>query len=940
MPEFPSPEKILKIFEQDPQRTFRLRELVVELGLRSSQARELKSLLKDLARSKKLVYLKKNHYALVYKGRHAASEVAGRGVPPGQIEPRTPKPGVRATSTKLVSRDADGLHRLRACATNVVSGRLIGHRDGYGFVVPDVPLAGTDLDIFIPPDGMASALHGDRVEVHVQRSTKGFKGEGRMEGRVVRVTERAQKTVVGQFHSSPHYNYVMPFDQRIPFEILIPREQEFPEVGTVQPPQTAATSHPVTAGPSPPRGRGELIFPGLLSRHRQFGGESEGHSAVAAGAQLRGQDARPAGAGGETPTGRGRRPAPHPLPGDRRTARDLDGLIVDVEITDYPGPAALPRGRVIEVLGRREEFGVDVEIMIRKFHLPHRFPADVLTEASAAPQYIPERDREVRRDFRGLPIVTIDGETAKDFDDAVYVERLAWGNYLLHVHIADVAHYVRPGSALDREARLRGTSVYFPDRAVPMLPLELSNGICSLNPHVDRLVMSALLEIDPQGRLVEYELLPGIIRSAERMTYTAVRDILAGEPAACQRYAALVPNFKLMEELARLLNRRREDRGSIDFDLPEPEIEFDEHGRMTGITRSERNFAHRIIEEFMLAANEAVASYLEGKGIPSLYRTHEKPDAKKVIEFEEIAATFGYSLGIELPAARRTRMRLRDERDRYPRFHEAIEGELKISPFNYQRLTKRLEGKPEERILSYLMLRSLKQARYSEENVGHFALAAPTYTHFTSPIRRYPDLIVHRILKATLAQERDGVRTTREQGIGNREQRIASGIRREGLRTPANTLRERDAGATAGETPIGRGRLPAPQLPGGAFVHPQELHALGLETSEAERRAADAERELIEWKKVSFMAQHVGDEFEALIISLIKQGFFVELTDLFVEGFVPLSNLDDDTYVYRERLRAVIGQHSKRAFRLGERTRVRLIRIDRSENKLEFSVAE
>jgi ribonuclease R len=394
---------------------------------------------------------------------------------------------------------------------------------------------------------MGSALHGDRVEVHVQRSTKSFKGEARMEGRVIQVTERAQKTVVGQFHCGPQYNYVMPFDQRIPFEIVIPHGQEFPEVGAVR---------------EPP-----------LHRDRQFGGESEGRSAVAAVY-------------------------------DRRTARDLDELIVDVEITNYPRPAALPRGHVIEILGRRDEFGVDVEIMIRRFHLPHRFPADVLAEASAAPQYIPERDPALRdrRDFRGLPIVTIDGETAKDFDDAVYVERLAWGNYLLHVHIADVAHYVQPGSALDREARLRGTSVYFPDRAVPMLPLELSSGICSLNPHADRLVMSALLEIDPEGRLVEYELLPGIIRSAERMTYTAVRDILAGEPAACQRYAALIPNFKLMEELARLLARRREDRGSIDFDLPEPEIEFDEHGRMTGITRSERNFAHRIIEEFMLAA--------------------------------------------------------------------------------------------------------------------------------------------------------------------------------------------------------------------------------------------------------------------------------------------------------------------------------------------------
>jgi ribonuclease R len=918
MRELPSPQEVLKLFEQEPQRTFRLRELVLELGLRSSQARELKSLLKDLARSRKLVYLKKNHYALVHKGRHALAEAVAAVSDRRGGDQRLPHGGQRPSvggQRRSVGgqRPSVGGQRPPLQSPNLVSGRLLGHRDGYGFVVPDAPLAGTDLDIYIPPDGMGSALHGDRVEVHVQRSAKGFRGEGRMEGRVVQVTERAQKTVVGQFHCGAHYNYVMPFDQRIPFEIVIPRGQELPDVGTVR---------------EPP-----------LHRHRQFGGESERRSAVAAVS-------------------------------DRRTACDLDGLIVDVEITNYPRPAALPRGRVLEVLGRREEFGVDVEIMIRKFHLPHRFPPDVLAEASAAPQYIPERDREARRDFRGLPIVTIDGETAKDFDDAVYVERLVSGNYLLHVHIADVAHYVRAGSALDREARLRGTSVYFPDRAVPMLPLELSNGICSLNPHVDRLVMSALLEIDAEGRVLECELLPGIIRSAERMTYTAVRDILAGEPAACQRYAALVSNFKLMEELARLLARRREGRGSIDFDLPEPEIEFDEHGRMTGITRSERNFAHRIIEEFMLAANEAVASYLEGKGIPSLYRIHEKPEAKKVLEFEEIAASFGYSLGIELPAARRTRMRLRDERDRYPRFHEAFEGELKISPFNYQRLTQRLEGKAEERILSYLMLRSLKQARYSEENVGHFALAAPTYTHFTSPIRRYPDLIVHRILKAALAQEGGGVRTIREQGTGNREQGTGNraqgmgnreqgtgnreqgtGNREQGTGNRAQGMGNREQGTGNREQGVtdapwerdaraATGETPAAQLPGAAFVHPQELHALGLETSEAERRAADAERELIEWKKVSFMAQHVGDEFEALIIGLVKRGFFVELTDLFVEGFVPLANLGDDSYVYRERLRAIIGQHSQRAFRLGERLRVCLVRIDRSENKLEFAVAE
>jgi ribonuclease R len=313
--------------------------------------------------------------------------------------------------------------------------------------------------------------------------------------------------------------------------------------------------------------------------------------------------------------------------------------------------------------------------------------------------------------------------------------------------------------------------------------------------------------------------------------------------------------IKLMEELALILNRRRVQRGSIDFDFPEPLIEFDEAGRMVGITRSERNFAHRIIEEFMLAANETVAGYLEQRGIPSLYRIHEKPEAEKVIEFEEIAATFGYSLGVELPAAQRFRPAKRDARDRHARFLERLETkELEITPRHYQRLTQRLEGKPEERILSYLMLRSLKQARYSEENVGHFALAAESYTHFTSPIRRYPDLIVHRILKAALAQSQ---------------------------------------GATA------------TAASGGTFVQPQELHALGLATSEAERRAAEAERELMEWKKVSFMAQHVGDEFDALIISLIKFGFFVELTDLFVEGFVSLAILGDDYYVYRERERAI-----------------------------------
>jgi ribonuclease R len=826
MREFPSSQEILKLFEKHPGETFRLREIVTELGLRSSQARELKRELRDLTRQRKLVYLKKNHYAMTHKDRHAT----------GGSSDRAPQVTHQASSSP-----------------NIVSGRLIAHRDGYGFVVPDRPLPQTDLDIFVPQGGMGSSMHGDRVEVRVVRS----KRDGRLEGRIHRVVERANKTVVGEFRAGARYNVVLPFDQRVAREIVIPPGHEFP------------------------RGGAEVS-----SRNRQFGGESESKESG------------------------GKRPASTMGP------RELDGQVVDIELTQFPraGELGQPRGRVIEVLGRRDDFGVDVEIMIRKFHLPHRFSAEVLEEAGAHPQQVSAEAARGRRDFRSLPIVTIDGETAKDFDDAVYVERRANGGYQLQVHIADVAHYVRPGTALDREARLRGTSVYFPDRAVPMLPLELSNGICSLNPHQDRLVMSALMEMDSKGRIVEYELVAGVMHSAERMTYTAVREILAGEAAAVERYRKLVDNFKLMEELARLLNARRDERGSIDFDLPEPEIEFDEHGRMIGVTRSERNIAHRIIEEFMLAANECVARYFEYRGVPALYRIHEKPDAKKVLEFEEIAATFGYSLGIELPAARRLRVRRQDERERHPRFHEQMDAkEIKITPFHYQKLTERIAGKPEERILSYLMLRSLKQARYSEENEGHFALASPTYTHFTSPIRRYPDLIVHRILKALLAE-----------AGGSARARFDSG-----------PTRER---AAAGKPHPRREPIAKVSPGGGARVSQEELHALGIETSESERRAQDAERELMEWKKVRFMADKLGEEFDALIISLIKYGFFVELTDLFVEGFVPLDSLEDDRYVYRERLRAVVGQYTKKAYRLGERVKVRLDRIEREGNKLQFSV--
>jgi len=638
---------------------------------------------------------------------------------------------------------------------------------------------------------------------------------------------------------------------------------------------------------------------------------------------------------------------------------------------------------VVEILGYQDDFGVDVEIIIRKHHLPHRFPAEVLQEAEEAEPIISSTEGRKRRDFRELPIVTIDGETARDFDDAVLVRRLENGNFELQVHIADVAHYVTPDSALDQEACLRGTSVYFPDRAVPMLPLELSTDICSLRPQVDRLVMSCIMEIDNRGEIAGYEICPGIIRSAQRMTYTAVNAVLEGDESQRTRYAALVESFELMRELALILNRKRERRGSIDFDLPEPVIEFDEFGLMKSITRSDRNIAHRLIEEFMLSANECVAGYLETKGIPSLYRIHEKPDAKRVYDFEVIAATFGYSLGVGALPIQRVQFKT-DRRASYgtgkrPREIE-IPKEVHITPRMYQKLTEKIAGKPEERILSFLMLRSLKQARYSEENLGHFALAATSYTHFTSPIRRYPDLIVHRILKEVLqdsAEKWDGYVPVGTLPAGAKAQDVLSADaalkRRSSTAARASTLtssghgsvrnvevrpfraalseederalapkgwRAGRSGQTTSASPWSKRRERESRAQQEGPIPLEELHAIAEESSQSERRAVDAERELMEWKKVKFMQQRVGEDFDGLIISVTKYGFFVELTDMFVEGLVPLDTLIDDRYIYHENTREIIGQRSRKIFRLGQRVRVRVDRIDPVEKKIQFALLE
>jgi len=556
------------------------------------------------------------------------------------------------------------------------------------------------------------------------------------------------------------------------------------------------------------------------------------------------------------------------VPFDRRVLTDIHvptgesssaepGEMVLVGITRWPTATRGPVGRIVEVLGNINDPGVDTEIIIRKFGIPDEHSEEAVAEAVRLGTAVKEKDIRGRMDFRGVTTVTIDGEHARDFDDAITIEKLPNGHYWLGVHIADVSHYVKEGSALDEEGYDRGTSVYFTERAVHMFPAALATGLCSLNPHVDRLVQSCLMEVDRRGQVVRYETHDGVIHSDARMTYTAVNAILTErDPQTIEKYRELVPMFELMHELFGILNQRRRRRGSIDFDLPEAAVILTERGQIKDIIATERNVAHRLIEEFMLLANETVAAHLVAHRVPALHRVHEAPDVKKVLEFEEFITTLGYSL--------------------------AASGS-DVRPKHFQKLIDRIQGTPEERPIAALMLRTMQKARYDAASLGHFGLAAEHYAHFTSPIRRYPDLVVHRMLRES----------------------------RGGAMTEARRAELDD-----------------------------EMPEAARHTSEMERRADEAERELLQWKKVRFMADKVGDEYEGFVTGVAQFGLFVELVEHYVEGLVHISSMADDYYRFVEQLHVLKGENTKKVYRLGDKVLVQVVRVDMERRQVDLGLVD
>jgi ribonuclease R len=636
-------------------------------------------------------------------------------------------------SGRVVQNRAGSL--LAAKKIDVVAGRIEGHADGHGFLLPDDRSA----SVFLSQSEMKQVLHGDRAAVRVT----GRDERGRPTGTIVEVLARAQRRIVGRLHSEHGVMFLAPEDRRIAQDVLVP---------------------PAEAGRAKP------------------------------------------------------------------------GEVVTVELVAQPSKHAQPIGRVAEVLGHYADPGMEIEIALRKFDLPFEFSKRALGAARAMPEGVTPEDRRGRRDLTKLPFVTIDGETAKDFDDAVHAEREGKG-HRLWVAIADVSHYVRHGDALDQEARERGTSVYFPRRVIPMLPEKLSNGLCSLNPEVERLAMVCEMEIAPKGTVERYQFYPAVFRSNARLTYTQVWAKLSGGKAP--------ENLRTLYEVFKVLHAERERRGAIDFDTVETRMEFDARGKIQRIVPEPRNDAHRLIEECMLAANVCAGNFLDARGHPVLYRVHDVPAPEKVQALRDYLAELGLNLA----------------------------GGEKPAPKDYAQLLERIRKRPDFALLQTILLRSLKQAVYSPDNVGHFGLAFEAYVHFTSPIRRYPDLLVHRAIKACLA-----------------------GKKYEGV----------------------------------------NWEDLGRLTSEAERRADDASRDVENWLKCHYMQQHVGGVFEGSITGVTGFGLFVTLDDYYVDGLVHISELGRDYFRFEATRHMLLGERTGKRYRLADRIKVKLVRADLETRRIDL----
>ncbi|MEW6414930.1 MAG: ribonuclease R [Pseudomonadota bacterium] len=631
---------------------------------------------------------------------------------------------------------------------DLIKGRVEGHPDGFGFVVPD---EGGD-DLYLSPKEMHRVLHGDRVLVRVA----GFDRRGRREAKIVEVLEHVNKFVVGRYYLEGGVGFVIAENRRINQDILVPPEH----------------------------------------------------------------------AGGAK-----------------------SGQVVTVEILIQPGAHNEAVGRVSEILGSYTSPGMEIEIALRKHDLPYVFPPEVEKQAEKLPGKVMKKDMAGREDIRHLPLVTIDGETARDFDDAVYCEPQGRSGFRLVVAIADVSHYVRPGDALDAEAYNRGNSVYFPRRVIPMLPEALSNGLCSLNPEVDRLAMVCDMQVSGSGSIKDYRFYPAVIHSHARLTYNQVWDWLSGAAQPDGKQAALMPHLTALDKLFRVLLKARAKRGAIDFGSTETQIIFDAQGKIKEIVPVIRNDAHRIIEECMLAANVCASEYLQKHKQPALYRVHEGPTAEKLAALRAFLAEFGLDLG----------------------------GGDKPHAKDYAALLDKIKDRPDHGLLQTVMLRSLKQAIYSPDNKGHFGLAYEAYTHFTSPIRRYPDLLVHRGIKAVLAGE----------------------------------------------------KLPA-----------KGLEEIGLHCSMTERRADDATRDVDAWLKTYFMQDRIGDEYDGTVSAVTSFGLFVAIDDIFIEGLVHVSELGQDYFHYDQAKHMMLGERTGKRYRLGDRVRIKVMRADIETSKIDFGLVE